>query len=86
MRIPELVVEEKKENKYSFYKQLGILTTIPIILAVGPILGYFIGSFLDQKMNTSPYLMILFIIFGFVASGRQVYQLVIRSMKEMDQK
>jgi len=84
MRSLERLTEEKKESKYSVYKQLGILTTIPAILAVGPILGYFMGSYLDKKLNSSPYLMILFIIFGFVASGRQVYSLVTRSSKEMD--
>ena len=78
--------EQKKENKYSSYKQVAILTTLPIIMAVGPILGYFIGNYLDRKLNTSPYLMILFIFFGFVASGRQVYKLIVRASKEMEKK
>lgn len=82
----EILAEEKKENKYSSYKQVAILTTLPIILAVGPILGYFLGNYLDKKLNTSPYLMILFIIFGFVASGKQVYSMVVRSLKEMEKK
>lgn len=64
------------------YRQLGIFTTIPIILAVGPILGYFIGNFLDKKLHTEPYLMILFIFFGFVAAGRGVYNLVKRASEE----
>lgn len=80
------MAEEEKDNKYSLYKQLGILTTIPAILAVGPILGYFVGSYLDKKINSSPYLMILFIIFGFVASGKQIYNLARRSSKEMEKK
>lgn len=65
------------------YRQLGILTTIPIILAVGPIVGYFIGSFLDKKLHTQPYLMIVFIVFGFVAAGRGVYDLVKRASQEV---
>lgn len=80
------MAEEKKEDKYSSYKQVAILTTIPIVLAVGPILGYFLGNYLDNKLNTSPYLAILFFIFGCVASGRQVYKMVVRSMKEMEKK
>ena len=84
MRNLEVLAEENKEDKYSLYKQIAILTTIPIILAVGPILGYFLGNYLDKKFNTSPYLMIALIIFGFVASGRQVYSLVVRSLKEME--
>ena len=75
-------VNKKSDEKYSMYRQLGILTTIPIILAVGPILGYFIGNFLDKKLHTEPYLMIVFIIFGFVASGRGVYDLIKRASQE----
>ena len=86
MRNIELLAEEKKENKYSSYKQVAILTTLPIILAAGPILGILLGNYLDKKLNTSPYLVILFLIFGCVASGRQVYKMIIRSMQEMEKK
>jgi F0F1-type ATP synthase assembly protein I len=64
------------------FRQLGILTTIPIILAVGPILGYFIGNFLDKKLHTEPYLMMVFIFFGFAAAGRGVYNLIKRASEE----
>ncbi|MGB2698270.1 MAG: AtpZ/AtpI family protein [Candidatus Zixiibacteriota bacterium] len=80
------MVEQKKENKYSSYKQIAIFTTLPIILAVGPILGYFLGNYLDSKLNTSTYLTILFFIFGCVASGRQVYKMIVRASKEMEKK
>jgi ATP synthase protein I len=75
-------VNKKSDDKYSMYRQVGILTTIPIILAVGPILGYFIGNFLDEKLHTGPYLMIVFIFFGFVAAGRGVYNLIKRASEE----
>ena len=67
---------KKPDEKYSTYRQIGILTTIPILLAVGPILGYYIGDFLDKRLNTTPYLMILLIVLGFVASGKGVYDLI----------
>jgi ATP synthase protein I len=75
-------VNKKSDDKYSMYRQVGILTTIPIILAVGPILGYFIGNFLDEKLHTQPYLMIVFIFFGFVAAGKGVYNLIKRASEE----
>lgn len=75
---------ENKDKYYSYLRQAGIYTVIPLILAVGPIIGYFIGNFLDKKLHTSPYLMILFIIFGFIASGKEVYNLTKRAMQEMD--
>lgn len=47
-----------------------------MLMAVGPILGYYIGSFLDKKLDTAPYLMVIFIFFGFVAAGKGVYNLI----------
>jgi len=75
---------ENKDKFYSYLRQAGIYTVIPFILALGPIIGYFIGNFLDQKLHTEPYLMILFIVFGFIASGKEVYNLVKRAMKDME--
>jgi len=75
-------VQKNEEDKYKQYKQIGLLTTIPFLLAAGPILGYLIGSFLDKKFGTEPYLMILFITFGFIASGKQVYNIIVRAIKE----
>ncbi len=75
---------DNKDKFYSNLRQAGIYTVIPLILAVGPIIGYFMGNFLDKKLHTSPYLMILFIIFGFIAAGKEVYNLTKRAMQEMD--
>jgi len=72
-------VNRKRDDRYSTYRQIGILTTIPILMAVGPILGYYIGNFLDQKLGTTPYLMVVFILFGFVAAGKGVYDLIKRA-------
>lgn len=75
-------MQKKEEDKYQQYKQIGLLTTIPFILAAGPVLGYLVGSFLDKKFGTEPYLMIVFITFGFIASGKQVYNIIVRAIKE----
>ncbi len=72
-------MNRKRDDRYSTYRQIGILTTIPILMAVGPILGYYIGNFLDQKLGTTPYLMVVFILFGFVAAGKGVYDLIKRA-------
>ena len=72
-------MNKKRNDKYSIYRQISILTTIPILLAVGPILGYYIGDFLDKKLGTAPYLMVVFIFFGFVAAGKGVYDLIKRA-------
>jgi F0F1-type ATP synthase assembly protein I len=47
-----------------------------MLMAVGPILGYYIGSLLDRTLSTGPYLMVIFIFLGFAASGKGVYDLI----------
>ena len=69
-------MNKKRNDKYSTYRQIGILTTIPMLMAVGPILGYYIGNFLDKTLGTDTYLMVTFVFFVFVASGKGVYDLI----------
>ena len=75
---------EKKKKRRSSYRQLGILGTIPILIAVGPLVGFFIGRWLDSKFGTDPYLLILFLIFGFIATGKEVYKLIKRAEEDTD--
>jgi len=69
-------VNKKKDDKYSTYRQMGILTTIPILMMVAAILGVLIGKFLDKKLGTDPYLMIVFTCLGLAAAGKGVYNLI----------
>jgi F0F1-type ATP synthase assembly protein I len=57
-------------------RQVALLTAIPAILLVGPVLGWWVGSLLDRKWGTEPYLMIVGIVLGFVASGRETWKLI----------
>ena len=66
----------KKNADWEQIKQLGILTTIPIILLVGPVVGFFLGGWIDRKAHIYPWFTILFIGLGFVASGREVVRLL----------
>lgn len=79
-----------KKKGRSEIRQLGLLGTIPILLAVGPLVGFFIGRWLDEKLGTEPFLLVLFLIFGFIASGREIYRLLKRAedeeKKEKDEK
>jgi F0F1-type ATP synthase assembly protein I len=40
------------------------------------VVGYFIGNWLDGKLHTAPYLMILFSLLGLVAAGRETIKLL----------
>jgi F0F1-type ATP synthase assembly protein I len=66
----------KDTDRYRGLKQVSLLTAIPVLLVIGPIIGWWFGSFLDRRWGTSPYLMMVFIVLGFVASGRETWKLI----------
>ncbi len=69
---------EGKDNKekIKLYRQLSLVGVIPAILAIGPLIGFFIGKWLDKKLGTEPYLMWVLILLGFIAAGKEVYRIV----------
>lgn len=73
------MVKNGDENKYRFVRQLGLLTTIPVVLLSGPVIGFFIGDYLDKRFGTSPWLMVFFVIIGFIASIRQTILIITRA-------
>lgn len=75
--------ENKKEGAfYSRVKQLGILTTIPIILLVGPAVGFFLGDWIDRKFQSYPWFTAGFVFLGFAAAGREVVRLLKEVLRE----
>jgi ATP synthase protein I len=78
--------ESKKSPKAkpdSQIRRIGLLGTIPILLAVGPVVGFLIGRWLDEKLGTEPILLVVFLVFGFVAAGKEVYR-IIKKAEETD--
>jgi len=77
-------VKEKKDDRYSWARQGGLLATVPFLMAIPPILGVLIGRFLDNRFNTNPILTIVFLILGFAASVREVANVMKRADQEKD--
>ena len=73
---------ENKDPNFSQLKQIGSLTAVPIILLVGPFVGYFLGGWIDRKFQIYPWCTVLFSILGFVAAGREVSRLLKQVLKE----
>ena len=69
-------MSEKKDPVFSQVKQIGALTAIPILLVLGPLLGYFFGNWIDGKFQIYPWCTIGFLILGFVASGKEIFSLL----------
>lgn len=67
---------ELKNDLSKQLKQVGILTTIPVVLFLGPVIGYFFGSWIDRKFLIYPWVTIISTVLGFLASGREVMRLL----------
>jgi F0F1-type ATP synthase assembly protein I len=75
-----------KDALSSQLKQLGALTTIPIILLAGPAVGYFAGGWLDRQFRIYPWITIALTVLGFIASGREVFRLLKEVSKDEEPK
>ncbi len=73
---------KKKDAYLRQLKQIGGLTAVPIILLVGPVVGYFIGDWLDRKFQIFPWCTVIFLILGFVAAGREVSRMLKEILRE----
>lgn len=66
-------------DKYKHVKQLGLLTVIPAMLGVAPLIGFFMGSWIDRKFGTEPIFKLIFLALGFVAGIRETISLIKKS-------
>lgn len=63
-------------------RQVVLLSTIPMVLIAGPLIGFFIGQFIDQKFGTAPWVMVFFLIIGATASVKQTLRLLTRAQEK----
>ena len=73
---------EMDPKKVTAWRQIALLSSIPFILAIAPIVGYFLGKFLDQKFRTQPWLSIILLALGFVAGVRETIRIIKQSQQE----
>jgi ATP synthase protein I len=67
------------DNSGRDMRQIGMLAAIPSLLLAGPLVGYFLGHWLDGKFGTDPYLSALGILMGIAASGIEIYHVIKKS-------
>ena len=59
-----------------------MLLAIPSLLIAGPLVGFFVGNWLDKKLGTLPWLSLVGVVLGFAAAGRETFQIYRRYMAE----
>lgn len=57
-------------------RQIGKVTTIPMIFAAGPVVGFFIGQAFDTHFHTDPWGKTGFALLGFIAGIKQSISII----------
>jgi len=68
------------------YRIVGLVGSFGFTTAGAMAGGYFLGSYLDRKLNTSPWFLIIFIILGIVASFIEFFKLVKKFIGENEKR
>jgi F0F1-type ATP synthase assembly protein I len=55
--------------------------TVGTILVACIVCGYFLGSFLDRKLGTSPWLVVAGVLLGTAAGFVELFRTVARNLK-----
>jgi F0F1-type ATP synthase assembly protein I len=66
-------------------RQVGLLTAIPALIVVAPLIGFFVGQWLDGLWGTDPYLAVIGAALGFGSAGMESYN-IIRKAQSLDDK
>lgn len=73
------------KNESEAYRIIGVIGSFGFTTAGAVAGGYFIGSYLDKKLNTYPWLMLLFMLLGMVASFIEFFK-VTRKLFDVNKK
>jgi len=65
----------QKEELYKRLKVAGLISFIPLLLAVGPLAGYIVGDYLKNKFGLE-YLLFICIGLGFISSISEVIKII----------
>jgi len=71
-----MLSKDKKTEFYKMAKIWGLVSFIPVILAAGPLAGYFLGDYLEKRIGFSPYLSLICLAIGFVTSVREIIKIL----------
>jgi len=70
------IESRKKADFYRLTKIWGLLSFIPVVLAAGPLAGYFLGDYLEKKIGFAPYLSLLCMASGFYTSIMEIVKIL----------
>ena len=76
-RIAQKPTKDAVHTTRSFFRAAS-LASVGLEMGVAVFVGFWIGQFLDKELGTTPWLMILFLLFGVAAA----FKAIIRTAKQ----
>ncbi len=77
-------MKPKRNERYRYIRLAAALGTVPFMLGVGPLVGYFIGRWLDRRLHTDPWMQFVFLGLGLAATVRYIVRVVRQVQKDVD--
>ena len=62
-----------------------MLLAIPTLLIVSPLVGFFLGSFIDRRFDTAPWFTLVGLVLGFAAGAREVARIYRRDLADEEE-
>jgi F0F1-type ATP synthase assembly protein I len=62
-------------------RSLADLLAVGTVLVACILLGYFLGNYLDRRLGTSPWMVVVGVLLGTAAGFVQLFRTVSRSLK-----
>lgn len=63
-----------KEDTRKLLKLVGIASTLGLTIVLATFIGLTVGIYLDRLFGTSPWLTLIFLVFGIIAGFRNFYR------------
>jgi len=68
-------------KSYKWIKIGGLLSFIPVIMAAGPLAGYFLADYLEKKFGFPGFTSAILITAGFIVTIREVVRIIKMALK-----
>ena len=76
-----MTAKDPDSERYKQIRVYGLLSSIPGFLVVPPVVGALVGTWLDKRFHTEPWLVLVFLFLGFGAAVR----LIVRTLRRVNE-
>lgn len=75
-REPEQRRVDAASRRAELARGVGAYLMIPMMMGVGPVMGYLLGAWLERRYGHAPWLSFAGVVLGAVASVRQIIRIL----------